>query len=94
MTMIDQAQPPPVDVAPAAPAAPLISMNSTARIVFGCIFLAFFSGIIVYLILYGKADNSLHSSALAWCFLGDIGILAAFGFGGIAEYLPYVFAKK
>ena len=76
------------------PAKPLISMNSTFRIVFAIAFLLFFSGIIIYLILYGKGDNSLHVSALGWAFLGDIGILAALGFGGIVEAIPYLFTKK
>lgn len=71
-----------------------ISMNSSFRIAFAIAFLIFFSFIIVYLIFYGKPDNSLHSSALAWAFLGDMGILAALGFGQIVESIPYLFSKK
>lgn len=71
-----------------------IRMNSSARIAFAIAFLLFFSAIIVYVIIYGKADNSLHSSALAWAFLGVMGILAALGFGAVIEAIPYLFAKK
>lgn len=73
---------------------PPISINSTWRVIFAIVGLLFFSTIIVYLILYGNKDNSLHQSALAWSFLCDVGILAALGIGQIAEYIPYIFTKK
>lgn len=63
-------------------------MNNTLRAVLALIALLFFSGMIVYLILYGKSENSLHQSALGWAFVGDLGVLAALGFGAIANILP------
>lgn len=85
--MTDQA---PVTRAPSS----AISMNSTWRIVFGCIALLFFGIVIVYLIMYGNDKNSLHQSALSWSYLGVMGVLAAFGFGAVIDMLPYVFNKK
>lgn len=83
------------DPAPVNPApSPAISMNSTWRIVFGCIALVFFGTIIVYLIKDGNDKNSLHQSALSWSYLGVMGVLAAFGFGAVVDMLPYVFNKK
>jgi hypothetical protein len=69
-------------------------MNSTLRVSFGALSIIFFGYIIIYLIFWGKAENSLHQSALSWSFLGIVGILAAFGLGPVLEMIPYVFPKK
>lgn len=83
------------DPAPAPPPSPeAIYMNTTWKVVFACLALLFFSSIIVYLIIYGREHNSLHESALAWSFLGDMGVLAALGIGSVLEIIPQIIAKK
>ena len=76
------------------PAPEIIYMNTTWKVVFACLALLFFSSIIVYLIIYGHEKNSLHESALAWSFLGDMGVLAALGIGSVLEIIPQIFGKK
>jgi ABC-type antimicrobial peptide transport system permease subunit len=37
--------------------------------------------VIIYVLLQGKPDNSLHTSALAWAFMTNVGVIGAFIFG-------------
>jgi hypothetical protein len=43
--------------------------------------------VIVYLIYCGDKANSLHSSAMAWSYLTNIGILVGLGFSSLAGVL-------
>lgn len=56
--------------------------SSVWRAITGVFTYAFFIGMIVGITFWGKPDNSLHASALSWCFTGFIGLLAAVGFAG------------
>jgi hypothetical protein len=54
-----------------------------------------FCGYIILVCTYtGRADNSLHSSSLAWAWTGFLGILAGVGFGAIVQFIPALTAKK
>jgi amino acid transporter len=59
-----------------------------SKAIFAVAALLFCAGIIVWLLLYGKADNSLHSSALSWAFCIGAGVLAGVGFGAVAHLIP------
>lgn len=50
--------------------------------------LLFNAGTIVYLLLYGVADNSLHASALSWSYFSGLAVLAGIGIGAISVMLP------
>jgi hypothetical protein len=71
-----------------------VAMNEEAtvsqrwRTVLGVIGLLFCASIIILATVYGKADNTLHSSSLAWAWTGFLGILAGVGFGAIVQFIP------
>lgn len=71
-----------------------VEINQTWKTILTICVLACNGSIIVWLILYGKADNSLHTSALGWSYLTVLGILAGLGFGAISGALPTLFEKK
>jgi hypothetical protein len=71
-----------------------VRMNSSLRIGFAIASLLFCASTIVWVVLYGKADNSLHASALSWSYCVAIGTLGALGFGSIIELVPLFFGKK
>jgi hypothetical protein len=58
------------------------------KIAFAVLALAFNAGLVVWLMLYGKPDNSLHTSALSWAFTLSVGVLAGGGFGAVADLIP------
>lgn len=66
--------------------------NRTLRALIGLSTLGGTSMLIVWLMLYGKGDNSLHTSALSWAFTLHALILVGFGFGAalpaLSGYLP------
>jgi hypothetical protein len=64
------------------------------RTILGVAGLLFCGSIIIIATVYGRADNSLHSSSLAWAWTGFIGILAGVGFGAIVQFIPALTAKK
>lgn len=65
------------------------------RIWFAGMALAFCGAVIVWLVLYGQSENSLHASALSWAFTVSIGVLAAVGFSAIVGIVPlYLAARK
>jgi hypothetical protein len=59
-----------------------------SKLIFAIAALLFCGATAVWLILYGKADNSLHTSALSWAFTLAAGVLAGVGFGAIAYLIP------
>ena len=58
------------------------------KLMFAAAGLIFFGGIVVWTLIYGKPDNSLHVSAQSWSFLLCAGLLAGVGFGAIAHLIP------
>jgi hypothetical protein len=58
------------------------------KIAFAVLALAFNAGLVVWLMLYGKPENSLHTSALSWAFTLSAGVLAGVGFGAVAHLIP------
>jgi hypothetical protein len=68
-------------------------VNTSWRIAFAWAALGFTGGVVWWLLLYGKADNSLHASALSWAFMISGGVLAGVGFGAISNLIPSVFGK-
>jgi len=72
---------------------PVISMNNTWKTVITIAVLLFHGAIVVYLIFYGKSDNSLHTSAMAWSFATGAAILAGLGFGAIAPLIATALKK-
>jgi hypothetical protein len=64
------------------------------RLVLGCFVLAFNGALIWYLVIVGKGDNALHTSALSWAFLLSTLILGGFGFGSLINPLLSAFGKK
>lgn len=63
-------------------------------LIFGGTTLVFCLGLIVLVLLYGKPDNSLHASGLAWAFSMVGVVLAGLGFGAALQLLGPVLAKK
>jgi 4-amino-4-deoxy-L-arabinose transferase-like glycosyltransferase len=59
-----------------------------SRIAFAIAGLLFCAGTILWILLYGKADNSLHTSALSWSDSLAFGIFAGVGFGAVAFLIP------
>lgn len=57
------------------------------RLTFAWAALAYCGGLIAYLTLAGKPENSLHQSGLSWAFLVTGGVLAGIGFGAVAPLL-------
>ena len=55
--------------------------------------LGFHGSIVVFLIVSGKSDNSLHSSAMSWSYLTAAGILAAIGFGTLTPLISSALLK-
>lgn len=70
-------------------------VNNTGRAALALVALAFNAAIILYLIYYGKAENSLHASALAWSYATSIALLAGLGLGAaLPTVLQILGAKK
>jgi hypothetical protein len=46
-----------------------------------------FATTIVWLLLYGKPDNSLHQSALSWSYFGLLGIIVSVGFSSVMDLI-------
>lgn len=65
-----------------------------SKLLFAIAALLFFGGVIVWTLIYGKPENSLHSSAQSWSFLLGAGVLAGVGFGAIANVIPLMFGKQ
>jgi hypothetical protein len=59
-----------------------------SKIIFAIVTLLFCASVIVWIILYGKGDNSLHASALSWSFSIAAGVLAGIGFSVVAYLVP------
>jgi amino acid transporter len=59
-----------------------------SKLWFAVVGLIFCAATIVWIILYGKADNSLHASALSWSYSLAVGIFAGVGFGAVAYLIP------
>lgn len=55
--------------------------------------LLFNAAVILYIVLAGDPVNSLHTSALAWCFASGLAILAGLGFGAISSLVPQLIKK-
>lgn len=55
--------------------------NKTLRALIGLTTLGATTALIIWLMLYGKSENSLHTSALSWAFTLHALILVGFGFG-------------
>lgn len=72
---------------------PAVSLNNSWKIAVTLLALAFHAGIVVWLIAYGRADNSLHASALSWAFATAAGVLAGIGFGALAPLVTAIFKK-
>lgn len=68
-------------------------VNKTLRAVLGIGTIAFCMATIVYLIWHGKADNSLHASALSWSYTIIIAMLIAFGLGNAIPALINLLPK-
>lgn len=64
-----------------------MTVNSNWRSFAGVTSGLFFAAIVVWLVLYGKPENSLHASALSWSFTGIIGLLISVGFSEIASVI-------
>ena len=62
-----------------------MNVNSNWRSFAGVTSGLFFAAVIVWLVLYGKPENSLHASAMSWSFTVIIGILVSVGFSEIAS---------
>lgn len=67
--------------------------NKTLRALIGLATLGGTSMLIVWLMLYGKGDNSLHTSALSWAFTLHALILVGFGFGAALPALSSLLPK-
>jgi hypothetical protein len=61
---------------------------SQSKLLFAVASLLFFGGVIVWTLIYGKPENSLHVSAQSWSFMLCAGVLAGVGFGAVAHLLP------
>ncbi len=59
-----------------------------SKLVFAAAGLIFFGGVIVWTLVYGKPENSLHVSAQSWSFMLCAGLFAGIGFGAIAHLIP------
>lgn len=59
-------------------------VNRTARAVISVAVLVFSIGVIVWLLFYGKPENSLHQSALSWSYFLLIFTMLALGLEGAA----------
>lgn len=68
-------------------------LNTTWRIVFAAITLAFNAAVLWWLLLYGNEGNSLHASALSWTFMLSGCVLAGIGFGAVKDIVPSLFGK-
>lgn len=62
---------------------PLPTRSARKKIVI--VTLLFCWSIITYIVLMGDPSNSLHSSALAWCFSGSIATVFAYVFGAVFD---------
>ena len=62
-------------------------VNRTGQAIIGITVLILCGVLVVWLMMFGKADNSLHSSALSWSFT-LIGVIVI-GFG-IGAALPQI----
>jgi len=60
----------------------LIASHRTRRNIVICSLL-FTWALIVVIVCYGSPTNSLHTSALAWAFVSNIGVLFAYSFGTV-----------
>ena len=65
-----------------------MSEKFQTKLMFAAAGLIFFGGIVVWTLIYGKPDNSLHVSAQSWSFLLCAGLFAGVGFGAIAHLIP------
>ena len=65
-----------------------MSEKFQTKLMFAVAGLIFFGGIVVWTILYGKPENSLHVSAQSWSFTLCAGLFAGVGFGAIAHLIP------
>lgn len=65
-----------------------MSEKFQSKLMFAVAGLIFFGGVIVWTIIYGKPENSLHVSAQSWSFMLCAGLFAGIGFGAIAHLIP------
>lgn len=70
-----------------------VSFNNTWKAVITITTLLFNAGIIVFCLLKGEPANSLHSSALGWAFIVDIGIIAGLGIGAALPTIVQLTSK-
>lgn len=56
--------------------------------------LLFNASVISYLLVLGKADNSLHASAMSWSYTTAAAILVALGFGSLTPLIAALVTKK
>jgi len=59
-----------------------------SKLMFAVAGLIFFGGVIVWTLIYGKPENSLHVSAQSWSFMLCAGLFAGVGFGAVAHLIP------
>lgn len=62
---------------------PLPSRKTRRHIVTGVILFNFI--VIMYTIIYGNPQNSLHVSALSWAYSSMIAVVFAYVFGAVAD---------
>jgi len=70
------------------------NLNATWKSIIAMLVLGFNGGLIVYLVMYGQSNNSLHTSALAWSFGSSIALLAGLGFGEMSGLLSKLITPK
>lgn len=80
------------------PAAPMPStppfFNNSSKAALALFTLAFNATIIAGCILKGDGTNALHTSALAYAYIVNGGILACLGIGSFAPDVVNAFAKR
>lgn len=69
-------------------------INNTGRAIFMAATLVFCGSLIVWVILFGKAENGLHQTALSWSFTLMAVVLAAIGVGSVLPFVPALLDRK
>lgn len=72
---------------------PAPTMNNSWRTAIAITALLFNAAIILFCLLRGHPDNSLHASALAWSYMVGIAILGGLGIGAISPDLLAAFKR-
>jgi hypothetical protein len=69
-------------------------INNTIKVSIAIIVLLACAYGVVWINLYGKAENGLHQTTLSWCFTLIGGILIALGFTALRDAISSIIAKK